>query len=150
MKIYLWAFVNFESNDWVKLLPIVKFAYNNTKNASIGHISFELNCGYNLWMLYKEKVDSYSLFKLIDKLSVELRELIVICCKNFYHAQKLQKRANDKSVKPRNFASNEKIQLNSKYIKTKQNQKLEAKFFKTFRVLHLIKKQIYNLELPKK
>lgn len=29
----------------------------------------------------------------------------------------------------------------------KRNQKLEAKFFDPFQVLHLIKKQIYELEL---
>ena len=40
--------------------------------------------------------------------------------------------------------------MNSKYIKTKQNRKLEAKFFELFRVLHLVGKQAYKLELPKK
>lgn len=42
-----------------------------------------------------------------------------------------------------------KIWLNSKYIKIKQNQKLEAKFFSPFQVLHLVSKQTYKLELPK-
>ena len=40
--------------------------------------------------------------------------------------------------------------MNSKYIKTKCNQKLEAKFFGPFRVLQLVGKQAYKLELPKK
>ncbi len=43
-----------------------------------------------------------------------------------------------------------KVWLNSKYIKTKWNRKLEAKFFRLFRVLHLVRKQAYKLELPKK
>lgn len=37
-------FVNWKQNDWVTLLPIAEFVYNNTKNPTICHISFKLNC----------------------------------------------------------------------------------------------------------
>lgn len=47
MKAYLWAFVNFEQNDWPRLLPMAEFAYNNDKNASASHTPFELNCNYH-------------------------------------------------------------------------------------------------------
>ena len=40
--------------------------------------------------------------------------------------------------------------MNSKYIKTKHSRKLEAKFCGPFRVLHLVEKQAYKLELFKK
>ena len=40
--------------------------------------------------------------------------------------------------------------MNSKYIKTKHNQKLKAKFFEPFRVLYPVGKQVYKLGLPKK
>ena len=45
MEAYLQAFVNFEQNNWARLLPMAEFAYNNAKNASTGYILFELNCG---------------------------------------------------------------------------------------------------------
>ena len=150
MEVYFWAFVNFEQNDWVRLLPMAEFAYNNAKNASTGHTPFELNCGYHSRILYKEKVNSRSKSKSADKLSVELRELMIVCQENFYHAQEFQKRAHDKGIKSRSYAPSDKVWLNSKYIKTKQNQKLEAKFFGPFRVLHLVGKQAYKLELPRK
>ena len=60
MKAYLKALVNFEQNDWARLLPIAKFAYNKPKNVSIGHTSFKLNCSYHPWMSYKEDVDPRS------------------------------------------------------------------------------------------
>ena len=129
---------------------MAEFTYNNAKNASTGHTSFELNCGYHPRMSYEEDVDPRSQSKSADKLSAELRELMIVCRENLYHAQELQKRAHDKEVKPRSYSPGEKVWLNSKYIKTKCNRKLEAKFFRPFRVLHSVGKQAYKLELPKK
>ena len=73
-----------------------------------------------------------------------------ICQQNLLHTQELQKRAHDKGVKPRSYALGEKVWLNSKYIKTKRNRKLEAKFFGPFRILHPVGKQAYKLDLPTK
>ncbi len=73
-----------------------------------------------------------------------------VCCQNFLHAQELHKKVYDKRVKSCNYALGEKIQLNSKYIKTKRNKKLESKFFWPFQVLHIVEKQVYKVELPTK
>ena len=79
---------------------MAKFTYNNIKNISIGHTLFKLNYGCYSWMSYKEKVDSHFKFKSADKLSTDLRELMIICQKTLYHTQKLQKQAHNKRVKP--------------------------------------------------
>ncbi len=61
MKAHLRALVNYVQDNWARLLPILaEFAYNNTKNASIGHIPFELNCGYHPHISYKKDIDSCS------------------------------------------------------------------------------------------
>lgn len=52
--------------------------------------------------------------------------------KNLYHSQAFQKQTDNKNVIPKNYIPSEKIQLNSKYIKIKQNFKLEGKFFDIF------------------
>ena len=44
-----------------------------------------------------------------------------ICQQNLLHAQKLQKKANNKSVKLQNYAPEEEVWLNNKYIKIKRN-----------------------------
>ncbi len=59
-----------------------------------------------------------------QKLATKLRELIIVYRKNLQHAQKLQKQYHNKYAKPRNYIPGEKVWLNSKYIKTKQNRKL--------------------------
>ena len=79
IEAYLWAFVNFEQNDWARFLPIAEFAYNNAKNASTGYTPFELNCGYHLWVSYKEDLNLRSQSKTAEKLSSELRNLMVAC-----------------------------------------------------------------------
>ena len=40
--------------------------------------------------------------------------------------------------------------MNNKYLKTKQNRKVEAKFFELFQILHPVEKQAHKFKLPKK
>ena len=79
---------------------MAEFTYNNVRNASTDHTLFELNCGYHPWILYKEDVNPHSKSKLADELSAELKKLMIVCRKNLHHAQKLQKQAYNKKVKP--------------------------------------------------
>ena len=129
---------------------MAKFAYNNAKNASTDFTPFELNCGYHPRVSYKEDLNPRSKSKTAKKLSFELRNLMAACQQNLHHAQELQKQAHNKDVKPQSYIPGDKVWLNSKYLKTKRNRKLEAKFFGPFQVLHLVGKQAYKLELPKK
>ena len=102
---------------------MAEFTYNNSKTASAGHISFELNCGYHPWVSFKDKYDARSRSFSAEGPAIELRELIKVCRQKFLHAKDLQKWAYDKRVKPRSYAPGEKVWLNSKHIKTKENQK---------------------------
>ena len=72
MEAYLQAFVNFEQNDWAQLLPMAEFAYNNAKNANIGHTSFELNCGYHPYVSYEEDLDPCSKSRTVKEPLSEL------------------------------------------------------------------------------
>ena len=129
---------------------MAEFAYNNTKNASTDHNLFELNYGYYSIVSFEKNVDPCSRSCSSNKLVKELRELMKICCQNFLQAQELQKKAHDKGVKSGSYILGKKVWLNSKYIKTKRNKKLESKFFRSFWVVYTIGKQSYKLELPTK
>ena len=128
---------------------MAEFAYNNAKHASTEYTLFELNCGYHPRVFYEEDVDPHSRSKAANELTKELRNLIIVCRESLQHVQKLQKQAHDKETKPKSYAARRKVWLNSKYIKTKRNLKLEVKFFRLFRVLHPVGSQTYKLKLPK-
>ena len=85
MEAYLGIFINFEQNDWARLLLIAEFAYNNTKNVSTNHTLFKLNCAYHSRMSYKEEVEPHFKSKSADELSAELRELMFVCQKNLHY-----------------------------------------------------------------
>ena len=89
MKAYFSAFVNWESNNWAPLLPIAKFAYNNSMNASTGHIAFELNCGYHVHVFFEDKYNAHSKSSSAKGLAMKLRELINVCLQNLLYAQDL-------------------------------------------------------------
>ena len=150
IEAYLRRFMNWEQNDRTRLLPMAEFAYNNAKNTSTGNTPFEFNCGFHPRVSFKDDVDSCSKFCSANKLAKKLKKLMDICQQNLLHAQELQKRVYDKSVKRQSYAPGEKVWLNSKYIKTKQNQKLETKFFDPFQILPLIKKQAYKRDFSTK
>ena len=82
METYLRAFVNWEQDDWARLLLITELDYNNAKNASIGHIFFELNCGYYPKISFEEDVNSRLRSCFANKLAKELKKLMKGCCQN--------------------------------------------------------------------
>ena len=119
IEAYLRVFVNKEQNNWACFLLIAEFAYNNAKNASTGHMLFELNYGFHPRVFFEDDIDPHSRFCSANKQIKELRKSMDICQQNLLHAQELQKKLHDKGVKSQNYAPEEKVWLNSKYIKTK-------------------------------
>ncbi len=85
IEAYFQAFVNWEQDDWERLLLIAEFAYNNAKNASPGHTSFELNYGYYPRVSFKEDIDPRSRSRSANELVKELKELMEVYCQNLFH-----------------------------------------------------------------
>lgn len=88
---------------------MIEFAYNNVKNANIGHITLKLNYNYYFWMSCKKDFNFYLKSNSADGLLAELRKLIIIYKKNLYHSQKLQKQIYNKDVKSKNNTFGNKI-----------------------------------------
>ncbi len=90
IKAYLRTLINFDKDNWAKLLLMAKFAYNNIKNTSISHTFFKFNCDFHPQISYKKDVDPHSWSKSVDKLANEPKKLITICRKNLQNTQKFQ------------------------------------------------------------
>ena len=59
---------------------MANFIYNNARNASTNYILFELNCGYQPRILFKEDVNSCLKSYLANKLAEKLKKLIKVYC----------------------------------------------------------------------
>lgn len=150
MKSYIQVFVNYEHNNQAKRLPIATFTSNNIKNVSTSYTLFQLKSNFHPKVSYKEDIHLYPKSNTADKLADKLRDLMSICMDDFPYVQELQKCYVDKYAKPRSCASDNKVQLNSQYIKIQRNCKRKSKFFQLFLVLYLVKKQVYKVDLSKK
>ena len=62
---------------------MTEFTNNNAKNASTGYMPFQLNCGYHPCVFYKKDINLYFQFKSASDLANKLKELMVVCQKNF-------------------------------------------------------------------
>jgi hypothetical protein len=47
IETFLRSFVNIQQNDWVELMPLAEFAYNNSVTSAHGMTPFYANYGYH-------------------------------------------------------------------------------------------------------
>src|SRR5258707_2662154 len=114
---YLWVYTNYQQDDWVTLLPMAKFAYNNTMNMTTGVSPFFANKGYHPEFTADPQVETSSaevqaFMADLECVQVELKENIA----------QAQERYQKNADKHRMEAPKLKIG-NQAYVK--------AKFFRT-------------------
>lgn len=47
IKTFFRVFGNYEEDNWARFLLMAKFPYDNIKNTSTSHTTFEQNCDYH-------------------------------------------------------------------------------------------------------
>lgn len=72
-----------------RLLSLAQLFYNNNQKISIDSMFFWLIFDYEPCVFFEEDVKPYLHLKTTSRLITKLEKLIIICCKNFYHVQKL-------------------------------------------------------------
>ena len=149
LKQYLHAYVNYQQDDWARLLPMAEYAYNNAINASISLTPFKALVNYNLdfdiEMSREPESASQDVQERIEELNALRRQLQM----SWKQAQNAQEKYHNKKHLEKSFNVGNRIYLTAKNITTKKpSDKLNLKFINTFRILEPISSCPYSLELP--
>ena len=150
MKQYLRIYVNFEQNDWISLLFMTEFVYNNSINVFIDVSSFKVNLNFSSRMNFEKLFDFRVKSMSVKQHDIYLNKLIEIFQKVLAQTQKRQKKYVDAKMKFMKFVIENYVWLKNKNIRTKRNRKLEWKQFESFEIFDKINKQVYKLVLFKR
>ena len=112
IKQYFRIFVNFEQNDWLKLLSMIEFAYNNNKHTFTQMSSFETMQKYTSRMFFENFANFKIKSKFVKKHVEELIELMKVLKVNLIYVQKQQIKNKNARIKLKNFDVNNYVNVN--------------------------------------
>jgi hypothetical protein len=146
---YLRAYVNYEQNNWVELLPLAQLAYNNSKVAT-GISPFYANYGFHpnvsaepLNIVPKAQQATIKVERL-----KELHELLSLEIK--FLAERMTEFANKRRSEGPDFKEGGTAYLLRTNIKTKRpSDKLDYKKLGPFKIEKKLGPVTYKLKLPK-
>ena len=133
---YLHAYVNYQQDNWARLLPIAKYAYNKAVNASTGLTPFKALIGYNpnfnIEMSQKPELAFQNAQERIEELNALKRPLQA----SWEQARNAQEKYYNKKHLEKSFNIGNQVYLATKNITTRRlSNKLNLKFISPFRIL---------------
>ncbi|QRV81048.1 Retrotransposable element Tf2 protein [Ceratobasidium sp. AG-Ba] len=148
VEIYLCHYVAYKQDDWVGILPMAEFAYNNSINSSTNQMPFFACYGFHLWFSIGQQVDKSVLHadEQADQLKLRMEELwasMNLAKEKIKHYYDLKHRS------PKDIKVGDKVWLDARNIKTEQPvAKLSAKRIGPYKVLKKEGTHAFKLELP--
>jgi RNase H-like domain found in reverse transcriptase/Reverse transcriptase (RNA-dependent DNA polymerase)/Integrase zinc binding domain/Chromo (CHRromatin Organisation MOdifier) domain/Aspartyl protease len=146
---YLRAYVDYQQDNWVQLLPLAQFAYNSAENETTGVSPFYANYGYEP-TVFKEpyKTDSESQTAILQVQQLKhLHEQLKLSIQ--FIATKKAKYYNQKHCVGPTLKEGDKVYLLRKNLKTKRpSEKLDYKKLGPFAISKVIGPVNYELLLP--
>jgi len=139
---------NYQQDDWVSLLPLAEFAYNNSPHSATQVSPFFANKGYNPPLeIIKENVTSVAAQQYAEDLSElhqYLKDQVRIAIDQYSTAS-----AKSRSPTP-NFSVGNLVWLNARNVKTKRpSKKLDHKRLGPFKITDKVSSHAFRLQLPK-
>jgi hypothetical protein len=147
---YFRAFATYEQDNWVDLLPLAEFAYNNSVDATTRLTPFFANYSYHPEMhfeLPKESLPSFGSEKAADERLAKLQAARNRLRESILKAQ--ERKTRYAGGKEMTFEVGDKVWLSAKQIQTARPlKKLDYKRLGPFKVSKVINRNAYRLELP--
>ena len=147
---YLRCFINYQQDDWVDLLHLAEFSYNNSVHSSTGYSPFFANIGYHPRWTIVEHPELPANPAAEDRLT-RLQEIQATLSQNLCDAQNTQKKVADRhrcdsSTK---FQVGDKVWLLQGNIKTTRPcNKLDYQRFGPYVISGKINDVAFRLDLP--
>ena len=156
---YLRVYCNHQQDDWVDLLPLAEFTYNNSRNSTTGVSPFYANYGYHPRLTVNLKANltssSSSKFTVASRVptatehATRIQQIHATLVNAVTHAQDHQAKYYDSKHKSRSFNVGDKVWLSTVNLRTiRPSKKLDQKRVGPFKILAKLGLQAYRLELP--
>ena len=147
---YLRAHVAWLQDDWVDLLPLAEYAYNNAKNATTGVTPFYADHGVHPRPFAMTELDINGKEVAAIQHAEEIGQTHRILSQSIEHAQAYQKKWHDAHHQPTYFKVGDKVLLNSKNLRTSRPcKKLQERYYGPYPIAKRVGSQAYKLFLPK-
>jgi hypothetical protein len=146
---YLRLYLNYQQDDWISLLPLAEFSYNNSIQSSNRHSPFMTNYGFYPRFTFTPQSTNPGIAASSEIFCNNLQELH----KNLQElrlAQQQQAAYYNEYHRPTpEYQIGDSIYLSSKNIKTlRLSDKLDYKGIVPFKILAKVGLHAYKLELP--
>jgi hypothetical protein len=146
---YLWAFIDYQQDDWTEWLDLPEFAYNDHAHSTTQQSPFYVMHGQHPWKGDPTPKDTK--VQDVEERIVKLKEICKTAEEAWEHSKKLGKATNDRrSRRVFKFQPGQQVYLAATNIKTdRPSKKLDDKCYGPFKVLKEIGQAAYLLDLPK-
>jgi hypothetical protein len=147
LEAYLREYCSYEQDDWMELLPLAKYAYNNSFSTATGLSPFYANYGYHPrtnWPTAEAPRNPGSelythWLHAVHQQAIERLEKT---------RERMAKHWNASKREGPKLVEGDYVMLDGRHIKTKRAcKKLDAKLYGPFRILSVGKRSV-KLELP--
>lgn len=151
IKEMLRHYISHSQKDWVALLPVLEFAYNNSVNASTGMTPFEFDLGYRPVTPHTVSADME--VETTEKFIERQQTLLKVAQDSISKAQMSQAEQHNKGRTADEFAEDDLVLLATKHVnppflRGKGSKKLRSKYIGPYRIARKISPTAYALDLP--